>query len=91
MSTLLHLFTPPTLSSHLSRGENHLPGWAGAVEVHAGNSGEAEGLSGPVRVHGAAEAHRAALHARDLLGERGASLSQTYSNPRETIRTIRLI
>lgn len=30
------------------RSENNLPRGVGAAEVHVGNSGEAEGLSGPV-------------------------------------------
>ncbi|CAF90290.1 unnamed protein product, partial [Tetraodon nigroviridis] len=49
-----------------ARGENHLPRGLGAAEVHAGNAGEAEGLSGPVRNHGAAPSHPAPLHAGGL-------------------------
>ncbi len=48
------------------RGEDNFPCGFGAAEVHAGDSGEAEGLPGPVWDHGASPSHRPSIHAGGL-------------------------
>lgn len=80
---------PHGTCSPSARSQDHLPCGFGAVEVHAGISGEAEGLSGPVWNHGASPSHWAPVHAGRLPRSRGKTSScrlhvrsQTSSFPR---------
>lgn len=58
-------------SSPSARSENNLPRGFGVAEVHVGNSGEAEGLSGPVWNHGTSPSHRGPIYAGGLPCSRG--------------------